>query len=161
VIVKTWACLNRNCLKVYDSTAGEFPPCPRCGMIRVKWVPRPVAIKSERTKQIDATVKELKETYGYKNYRSPVRGQAAAATTNRPAGSRAQRFVPKGYEGWGADVPLDANGNFTAHCAPTGVTAKLKVEQGQRASTTRVGDRTIGVGGNVEYSHRPAGGVPK
>lgn len=133
MITKTWACLNRHCLQVFNSSAGDFPPCIRCGGLKVKWVPRPFAVRSERTNNIDATVREVQATYGDKSYRSPLRGETMAPRVNQPAGSRSQRFTPAGNPGWAADVPLDANGNFTAHCAPTGVTAKVSSPIGQRA----------------------------
>jgi hypothetical protein len=167
VIRKTWACLNRHCLHTFTSDAGDFPPCVRCGGIKVKWVPMPFAVRSQRTQDIDRTVSELKHTYGDKNYRTPVRGEPTAPRVNHAAGSRSQRYTPPGMAGWSADIPLDAAGNFTAHCAPTGVTAKVSVSQGQRASASRVTDpktgraRTLGVGSMIEASHRPPGGIPK
>lgn len=159
MIIKSWACLNRYCLKVFDSSDGDYPPCPRCGGLKVKWVPRPVAIKSAATAQIDRDVQALKEVYGDKSYRTPRRGESVAPRANQAVGNRAQRYTP--MAGWTADVPLDGNGNFMAHCAPTGVTSKVSAKVGQRVPVTSVAGKQLGVGGNIEASHRPPGGIPK
>lgn len=153
MIIKTWACLNRYCQKVFDSSAGDFPPCPLCGGLKVKWVPKPVAVRSERTKTIDRDVAALKDIYGDKNYRTPRRGESVAPRANGAVGDRSQRYAP--VSGWGVDVPLDGNGNFVPHCAPTGVTARVSVSQGQRASPAQIGNRSLGVGGRVEARHLP------
>ena len=157
VVVKSWACLNRYCLAVFDSSAGDFPPCIHCGGLKVKWVPRPVAVRSERTTNIDKTVGELQATYGDKDYRSPVRGQPMAPRANGAVGNRSQRYTPAGMPGWAADVPLDASGNFVAHCAPTGVTARISPKLDQRASAGKLGPPRP----KFEAAFRPPGGVPR
>lgn len=162
MIIKTWACLNRHCLRVFDSTAGDYPPCPRCGGIRVKWVPRALNIKSEKTVMTDRDVRQLQEVYGDKNYRSPKRYESAAPKVNPTAvPGKTMRFAPAGVQGWAADVPIGPDGNPLAYCAPSGVTAKISPTLGQRASVARVGGRRLGVGGRFEGSWRPPGGIPR
>lgn len=161
MIIKTWACLNRHCLHVFDSSDGEYPPCKRCGGLKVKWVPGRVNIKSERTKQADRDVRVISETYGDKNFSSPRRGEAVAPKINPIATpGKTMRYAPAGVQGWAADVPMDASGNPMTYCAPAGVTAKISPSIGQRATPSRVGGRRLGVGGKFEAVHRPPGGIP-
>ena len=160
MIIKTWLCLNKHCLNQFDSSDGEFPPCVRCGGIKVKWVPKPFGIKSERTKQADRDVRGLQEAYGDRDYRSPRRGESAAPRTNPvPIQGKTQRFTP--MAGWSADVPIDQSGNMVPYCAPTGVTAKIAPAIGSRAPVVRMDGRQLGVGGKFEAVHRPAGGIPR
>lgn len=162
MIIRTWACLNRHCLNVFDGDT-DFPPCTACGGIRVKWVPRPVAILSEKTKQVDKTVAQLTATYGDKNYRSPRRHESTAPKLN-PAvvPGKTRRFEPAGMAGWAADLPLDAAGNPVAICAPTGVTAKLPIAQtGQKVPMSKASPGPTGSTPRYEASYRPPGGVPK
>jgi hypothetical protein len=163
VIVRSWACLNRHCVNVFDMADADFPPCPRCGGLRVKWVPRPIAIKSEKTKQIDRTVTQLTETYGDKNYRSPRKHEATAPKVNPTVTpGKSMTFSPAGMPGWKTEVPLDAKGAPAAICAPTGVTASLTVKGLEKKvpvdkrSPTSHGSRP-----KYEASWRPPGGVPK
>ncbi|HEX8809797.1 MAG TPA: hypothetical protein VF760_12470, partial [Xanthobacteraceae bacterium] len=68
MIFRTWICLNRNCLRENTVADADHPPCPYCGGARVKWLPKPVATMSTRTRNIDATVAELQQTRGNRNY---------------------------------------------------------------------------------------------
>jgi len=164
MIIRSWACLNRHCLHQWDGD-GDHPPCPRCRGIRVKWVPRPVAILSAKTKQVDATVAQLTATYGDKNYRSPVRHERVAPRVNPIATpGKTMRFEPKGMAGWAADLPLDAAGNPAAICSPTGVTAKLPISADRLGTRVQVAKNSPSATGSVpkyEARYQPPGGIPK
>ena len=124
MIIRSYSCLNRHCRHEFDSD-GDFPPCPRCRGLRVQWVPRPVAINSSRTAAIDATARQLAADFGMTNFRSPQAGQPAALAPT-PSG-RDNVFEPQ--KGWRIAMPDDAlQGQGHAVCAPTGVTAKVKVD---------------------------------
>lgn len=133
MIIRTYSCLNRRCRHEFDSD-GDFPPCPRCRGLRVQWVPRPVNINSARTAGIDATARQLAADYGLTNFRSPQPGQPAIPPARPappqpppPASGRANVFEPQ--QGWRITLPDDAlQGAGHAVCAPTGVTAKVKVD---------------------------------
>ena len=56
MIYRTWLCLNRYCLHENTVADADHPPCPACGGLKVKWLPKAVAIKSARTNSIDNTV---------------------------------------------------------------------------------------------------------
>lgn len=132
MIVRTYSCLNRRCRHEFDSD-GDFPPCPRCRGLRVQWVPRPVNINSSRTASIDATARQLAADFGLTNFRTPEAGRAAmpAPATPSPAapptGRDGQVFEP--MKGWRIKLPDEAlSGSGHSVCAPTGVTAKVKVD---------------------------------
>jgi hypothetical protein len=162
MIIKTWACLNRHCVNVFDSTAGDYPPCPRCGGIRVKWMPRALNIKSEKTAMTDRDVRDLQKVYGDRNFNSPRRGESAAPKVNPvTTPGKTMRYAPAGVQGWAAEVPIDRNGNPVAYCATSGVTSKISAAIGQRVSASRLGGKTLGVGANIEKAWRPPGGIPR
>jgi len=156
--VMSFGCLNRNCLNEFTTQVHneQFPPCPRCGGLKVKWVPGGFAIKSATTQNIDRTVAELRETYGDKNYRSPARDESMAPKVNPSMGSHAWDYKPNNGMGWGGRIPLDANGRPVAACVPSGVSAPLSVQQniaGPRSSR-------LGAASQIEGSYRPKGGLP-
>lgn len=124
MIIRTYACLNRRCQHQFDSE-GDFPPCPRCRGLRVQWVPRPVNINSARTAAIDATARALAADHGLTNFNTPQAGRPAVQPTQNPAG--ANIFEPQ--KGWRIAIPDAAlQGAGAAVCAPTGVTAKVRVD---------------------------------
>lgn len=165
MIIRTWACLNRHCLHVFDGD-GEHPPCVRCHGIRVKWVPRPVAILSDATKKADRTVAQLQSAYGDKNYVSPRRNERMAPKVNPIATpGKTISFEPKASPGWKTEVPLDQNGSPVAFCGPTGVTAKLPISKDKLGVRVPVDKRSASNTGAVpkyEARHQPsAGGARK
>lgn len=136
MIYRTWICLNRHCLHENTVADVEYPPCPRCGGAKVKWVPRTVGVLSSRTRNIDQTVRELaRETYtdqGDKNWNSPRRGERAAPRVNPSLGSNVMPYTPAGAPAWGANLPVDPKtGAPLAYCGNTNVTAPLRAEVGR------------------------------
>ena len=162
MIIRSWACCNRHCLHQWDGE-GDHPPCPRCGGLRVKWVPRPVAIRGERTKEIDKTIAQLTSTYGDKNYRSPRRYESTAPKVNPTATpGKTMTFEPKGMTGWKAEVPLDRNGAPVAMCAPTGVVSPLSISKDKLGVRVPVDKRSATDTGAIpayQARHRPPGGI--
>lgn len=151
---RTWACLNRRCKHQFNAQA-DFPPCPRCGGLRVNWVPQPFAIKSERTKMGDWAAKSLEEQAragGMTNLQSPRRDERMAPKVS----VQGQKMGPMDYEpvkGWKVTLPA-----MQAMCAPTGLTAPLKNKDYQFMD--RVAPRTPGFSDPtpvIEASHRPEG----
>jgi hypothetical protein len=104
----------------------------------VQWVPRAFGIKSDRTTQIDKTARELAADFGMHNFRSPELGKPAIdKPTAHPATSQTSwRTPPAGtpnvfepMPGWRIQIPDYAlQGQGHAVCAPTGVTAKIKID---------------------------------
>ena len=164
MIYRTWFCLNRHCRHEYTVADVDNPPCPRCGEVRVRWIPGTTGVISSKTRAIDRTVAELKQTYGDQNYRSPVRGERAAPPT-MPAlvKGRTRRFAPAGGGGWSTELPTTADGRLYdgAFCGPSGVTAKLARQVGSAAAKVPVDKRAATVTGAIpkfEAVHRPPGG---
>jgi hypothetical protein len=133
MIYRTWICLNRYCLHENTVADVEYPPCPRCGGAKVKWIPKAVNIKSERTQNIDADVKQLRDVYGDKNYQSPRRGERMAPKLNPSVNpARTMPFTAPGHPGWAANLPVDPQtGAPLPYCTTTNVTAPLKAEVGR------------------------------
>lgn len=134
----------------------DHPPCPRCGCLHVKWIPRTTGVISGKTQNIDRTVKELVAQSGDKNYNSPRRGERAAPRLNPTVTpGRTMKFAPTDAPGagWALDIPT-ANGVPLTYCGPTGVTAKVgnaMVGDGAaRVKATRAGPTP-----RYEARHRP------
>jgi hypothetical protein len=162
MIYRSYCCLNRRCAHEYTST-DDHPPCPRCGGLRVKWLPKPFSIASGRTADIDATVAGLVEQAGITNYNTPVRGQPVMQRTG-PTGAPVDnlQFAPKAMPGWGVNLPAQClHGQGQAYCAPTGVTAKLKNAEYQFVDKAVPASKSLGAASQIEGSYRPKGGIPQ
>ena len=149
MIIRTYSCLNRRCQATWDSEL-DHPPCPHCRGLRVQWVPRGFGIKTDRTSQIDKTAASLASDYGMTNFHSPELGKAAV----RRAFPKTTNMTFEPSPGWRIDIPDSAlQGSGHAVCAPTGVTAKIKVDpnSGPLKADPRVDMRSIT---RIEGSHR-------
>lgn len=156
MIVRTYACLNRNCRHEFDSTA-DFPPCPCCRGLRVQWVPKPVAIRGASMAAIDQTARELAADFGLTNFRSPEIGQPAV----RPPVANKQHNTFEPMPGWKIELPDGAlTGAGAAVCMPTGVTAKVKVDPnagGLKEADPKMGLDAMRAATTFEGRHRPKG----
>jgi len=157
MIIRTYSCLNRRCQFEFDADS-DFPPCPRCRGLRVKWIPRGFGIVSDRTTQIDGTAANLAANAGLTNFHTPARGRAAV----RPAQAALMPSVPQAgapmtfepMPGWRITMPDSAlQGRGHSVCMTTGVTAKVKVDpnQGPLKADPRVDLRGMT---KIEASHR-------
>jgi hypothetical protein len=155
MIIRTYGCLNRNCQHEFTSD-GDFPPCPRCRGIRVKWVPGAFNVGGKgNAKDVDAIARGLADDYKLTNFRTPEVGRSAVALP-QGNGKTAGTFEPQ--QGWKIPMPESAlTGQGHAVCAPTGVTAKVTVNQNQVMPASK----TLGAGSRIEGSFRPPGGIPK
>lgn len=164
MIVKSWLCLNKWCVHEYTMADADHPPCPRCGGLHVRWVPKPVAIRSAATQKADRTVAQMQKQYGDKNFNSPRMHERMAPQVNPTVTpGKTQHFAPASpLPGFALDVPVGPSGAIEqCYCGPTGVYSKVSAPIGARAGITKVGGKGIGVGGKFEASHRPPGGIPK
>jgi hypothetical protein len=160
LIVRTYACLNRNCRHEFDwqhhdgATGGAFPACPRCRGLRTQWIPKPVALRSAATSTTDAISRQLAADFGLTNFASPEPGRPAVRT---PASGGKNTFEPS--PGWKIDLPDSAlTGSGHAICAPTGVTAKVKVDP--NAGALKENDPNMGMAAlrratTIAGAHRP------
>ena len=164
MIVRTYACLNRHCRHEFDHAGGGgggFPPCPRCRGLRTQWIPRPVAIRSPATTHADTIARQLAADFGMTNFASPqvgraaIRGRPGYTTTPQPNGPMTYEPQP----GWRVNMPAEAlAGDGKAFCAPTGVTAKIKVDPNAGAlkeSDPRMSMNAMRANTKIEGSHRP------
>lgn len=163
MINRTWFCLNRHCKHEFTLADTDHPPCPRCGGIHVRWVPKPIAIRSAATTKADRTVTEMHAQLGDKNFNSPRMGERMAPKVNpTPVPGRTQKFAPVGAPGagWAVDMPLDQNGQMTgSYCGPTGVTAKVAHQVGTKVPVDKRAATATGAVPKYEATHRPPGGT--
>lgn len=152
MITRSYTCLNRNCLNEFDSTE-DHPPCPNCGGLRVKWLPRPVAI-GRVAGSIDKDVRALADTYGMADINSPQRDRAATVTRAQPTGP----VLPfQASQGWNMSLPaacLARNG--ASYCEPVNYGALPPLQQKVPGPQWKPNlPRPV-----IEYAHRPKGGLP-
>jgi hypothetical protein len=147
---RTWDCLNRNCRRRFVTDI-EYPECPRCQSVKLKWVPQAFAIAA-KSPQVDRDVRDLADRFGMTDIASPVRGEPAKKPL--PAGVTT-RDMPLA-QGWNAKVPVDQNGNVITSCVPTGMTSKVQMPMRSGGSSrfegTQLGGRPVPI---VEAAHRP------
>src|SRR5215471_341346 len=68
MLSRTWQCANKRCGAQFHSYEHGNPPCPRCGCVRVGWVPGGGHVSS--TKGLDASLKALAQSYGMSDINS-------------------------------------------------------------------------------------------
>src|SRR5262249_39389150 len=142
------------CLAEFDSD-GDHPPCPNCGGLRVKWLPRPVAI-GKVAGGIDRDVRELADTYGMSDIRSPQRDRAAVVTAPS-VGQPAAGLPFQPTQGWGMNLPAQAlMGNGSSVCSPVKFGALPPASQKVTGPQWKPREPTP----VLEASHRPEEGLP-
>ena len=125
-------CLNPRCRTEFHSFDHANPPCPKCGNLRVSWVPGGGHI-AKRSPSLDRTVRSLADSFGLTdlNSPSPSRLNRAMPRIARPAESTklgTKHFAP----GFSADVYAN---RATAEWSQAPVNL--------RATTQRVGPHAI------------------
>jgi predicted nucleic acid-binding Zn-ribbon protein len=134
LIIRTWGCQNKACLSVFDS--GERnPACPRCGCVRVGWVPGRVNVGSDATRAADADLKTLAARFGLTDLNSAEAGRQAKKLA-LPANGGAAGVV--NFGGFAAAIdPQAARSNANqsgAQCLPTvnRIDAKVRMAPGEK-----------------------------
>jgi hypothetical protein len=110
MISRNWQCLNRRCGSEFHSYEKGNPECPKCGCVRVSWIPGGGHI-GKAAPSADATLRSLATDYGM-------------ADLNSGSPSRLNRAAPK-YDGAVADPGLGVKHfapGFAAHVSPNGAT---------------------------------------
>jgi hypothetical protein len=162
LIIRTYACLNRNCRHEFDwqhqaDNGGAFPACPRCRGLRTQWVPKPIALRSSATTTTDQISRQLAADFGLTNFATPQIGKPAVRK-----GPSAGKNTFEPAPGWKIDLPDYAlTGGGKAVCAPTGVTAKIKVDPNAGALTEKdpkMGMAEMRRNTAIAGSHRPTSG---
>lgn len=123
----------------------------------MQWVPKPVAIRSSLTSSIDKTARELAADFGLTNFRTPEAGKPAVSPR---AGNGNNVFEP--MKGWRVQLPDDAlTGQGRAVCAPTGVTAKIKVDPNAGGLKENPGFGLDRMRANTRVEGSTGGSIPK
>lgn len=144
MIIRTYGCLNRQCRNEWTAD-GDHPPCPRCGSLKVKWIPGGFAIM-KKSVGYDKTIRTLTDRAGMTNMNDPQAGQRSAPRVAAPAAAQFQDISVGGFKG---RVGLDKNGSPVPTCLPNGMTDTVAVPLGGKFSEGRVsvpvkqGDRVV------------------
>lgn len=125
-VLRTWWCQNARCGVTFDSW-DNYPECTKCGCARTNWMPGGGHVGS-RAPGIDATLRDLADTYGMTDIASAKAGERAmpkmTPTAARDEGSKMQ-FAP-GFVG--TPYTLDAQGRAHAVCEPSAQKINFKVK---------------------------------
>ena len=156
MITRSWFCLNKHCKREFTvATEGEaHPPCVYCGGLHVRWVPKPVAIKSAATQKVDKTVADTLKYMSNNTFNSPRMGERMAPRVNPTPGGNTHRFAPAA--GWAADVPVDNSGTPMTSCGTVDV-SKIALPPARKPDPGfrhKLGDPK----GRIEAAHRPPRG---
>jgi hypothetical protein len=151
VISRDWHCLNTVCGTVFHSFEKANPPCPKCGCVRVDWVPGG-GHRMDLAPRVDARLRGIADQHGMTNLNSPSpsRLNRAAPRIDTPPISPHLGTVNFGP---GFSAPVSEHGPI---CVPssTPVNIRGKVAVGVRRDSS---SSIPGPGANaiVEARHRP------
>lgn len=163
MIIRTWGCLNRNCRNEWTGE-GDHPPCPKCGALKVKWIPGGFAIV-KKSPGYDKTIRQLTDRQGLTNINDPRAGERAAPRAAVPTAAKFEDVSVGGFKG---KVGLDAKGKPVPTCLPNGMSDKMTISTGGRFTDGAVsvpvkqGDRIVqarlsGPTPKVVAKHTPKG----
>lgn len=155
MIIRTYSCLNRRCTYQFDSTENH-PPCPRCGGLRVQWVPGKFGIRTAGTVKADNAARQLADDFGLTNFNSPRRGEPAMpkhAAPPPPQNGSGISYEPQ--KGWRVQLPEQVLQTGSSYCAPTGMTSKVTVDPNAgKLSQTNWGTDRLAANTRIEASHK-------
>jgi hypothetical protein len=121
MISRDWQCLNRGCAEVFHSFEKSNPPCPKCGCVRVDWIPGGGHIMA-KAPGYDRLLREQADRFGFTNLNSPSpsRLNRAAPRVEQPKpdyGGQPMHFAP------GFSSPISTMG---ATCQPSSSAVDLR-----------------------------------
>ena len=140
-VLRTWACLNGRCGEAFDSWV-DNPECPRCGCIRVGWVPRGGHV-GKSAGGIDCEFRTLADNFGLTDLHSARRGEAAKVISTQPAvdprSAPAVQFAPGfacvPHSDRAVCVPSVQNVNFKTKAQVGGALAHSRTVPGVHTNT--------------------------
>lgn len=140
MISRDWQCLNRQCGQPFHSF-DPSPACPRCGNVRVHWIPGGGHIGATAPK-MDRELRRLSDQFGGMNFNSPSESRLnrAAPRANHP---NPQSAIGQKSFGPGFTANIYEN---RASCEVSQARVNLK------ASTASIGD--------MASPFTPSGSVP-
>jgi hypothetical protein len=155
MISRDWQCLNRACGATFHSFEKANPPCPKCGCVRVDWVPGGGHVMS-MAPRVDARLRHIADQHGFTNLNSasPSRLNRAAPRIELPPISPELGTVNFGP---GFSAPVSAHG---AICVPSSshvnLRGKVPIGVAREASASIPGP---GANAIVQARHRPQGSI--
>lgn len=146
MISRDWHCQNEACGHAFHSFEKGNPPCPKCGCVRVSWIPGGGHVMA-MAPRIDKRLRMIAEQQGMKNLNSPSpsRLNRAAPRVNVPP------MTPElGVKHWGLGLTsqLSAHGPVCVESASS-VNLVGKLPVGQYASPRAPNAAFPGPGANA------------
>jgi hypothetical protein len=123
-------CLNRRCGTEFSAWEAN-PECPKCGNVRVQWVPGGGHVAGT-SRAADVDLRTLADNYGLSNLMSAARGERAKPPLNRPSAPRATRNDAVQFSPGFASRPyvMDNQGHAHAVCEPSMQNVNFKAKVG-------------------------------
>lgn len=157
MISRDWHCLNEKCGGAFHSFDRANPPCPKCGCVRVSWVPGGGHIMG-MAPRMDKRLRMIAEQQGMSdlNSVSPSRSMRAAPKAPTPP------LSPElGTKHWGMGI----TSQFSAHgpvCVESANPIRLRGQVGVGPNALPRGPNNAFPGPSanhiIEGSHRGGGG---
>lgn len=116
-VLRSWACLNKRCQSDFSAWE-DYPACPKCGNIRVQWIPGGGHVAGTAA-AADATLRDLASRYGMSDINSAREGERAMPKLRpqKPVEGPPRYFAP----GFIAPVSMDS-----AACLPSSARVNFK-----------------------------------
>lgn len=143
-ILRSWQCLNRRCKSIFDH-GDPNPACPKCGNVRVQWVPGGGHI-AKVAPGMDRTLRGLANRFGLTDMGQRGGTHAGeAAKPDRPTPRPVDPSTPMYRPAPGFEVPWSAGPTaaFSSQVFPLGSTSRVpingpKFKRGKQGLPTQV-----------------------
>lgn len=131
MISRDWHCQNEQCGQAFHSFDNHNPPCPRCGCVRVSWIPGGGHI-GKMARSVDRSLRAIAESQGMTNLNSvsPSRSMTAKPYVDNRAPENAE-FGVRGFgPGFAAKIGRERHPMGDIYCSSTAANVKGSVSLG-------------------------------
>ena len=131
MISRDWHCQNERCGHGFHSYDPANPPCPKCGCVRVSWVPGGGHIMG-MAPRVDARLRDIADQHGFTNLNSASPSRLNRAAPKYEPGPAMNGYTHNFGMGMSSPVPIPDPNNTRTFCVPssTPVYATGKVQVG-------------------------------
>ncbi len=126
MISRDWHCLNERCAHEFHSFDAANPPCPKCGCVRVSWIPGGGHIMA-MAPRVDARLRSIADQHGMTNLNSPSPSRLNRAAPRIEAKPISPEMGIRNF-GPGFSAPVSAHGAICVpSAAPIDIRGKVQV----------------------------------
>jgi len=125
MISRDWHCQNDRCGHKFHSYAQDNPPCPRCGCVRVGWVPGGghIMVMAPR---MDKRLRSIADQHGLTNLNSPSPSRLNRAAPRAPVYQQVQGY--NHHWGLGVSSPISTQGAICVQSStPVDIRGKVPI----------------------------------